>query len=207
MVLKKKIKKRINNVLRFFNLSNKEKMGISLSYEEEFVKLFKNLLSHYPEEIQEIEGIGNDLDINQFAENFFKSNITTDATIDDNANVTDNSVISYRIESKKPIAKLNSFYMLWKELKNQFGLEEANKIIERQYRGDIYINDFHGIGGALPYCFNYSTYDIMLKGLPMVKKIKSKPPKHLYSFKSQVEQFTVIASNSTLGATLSGSLV
>ncbi len=182
-------------------------MDINFSYEEEFTKLMEELSDHYPDEIKEIEGIGKDLDINHFAENFFKSNVTTDVSIDDNANVTDNSVISYRIESKKPVAKLNSFYMLWKELENEFGLEEANEIIERQYRGDIYINDFHGIGGALPYCFNYSTYDIMLKGLPMVKKIKSKPPKHLYSFKSQVEQFTVIASNSTLGATLSGSLV
>ena len=35
----------------------------------------------------------------------------------------------------------------------------------------------------------------------MIKKIKSIAPKHLYSFKSQVEQFTIIAANSTLGAT------
>lgn len=39
-----------------------------------------------------------------------------------------------------------------------------------QLTGDIYINDFHGIAAGLPYCFNYSTYDIMTKGLPMVKK-------------------------------------
>ena len=35
----------------------------------------------------------------------------------------------------------------------------------------------------------------------MIKKIKSIPPKYLYSFKSQLEQFTIIAANSTLGAT------
>ena len=34
-----------------------------------------------------------------------------------------------------------------------------------------------------------------------LKKVKSHPPKHLYAFKSQLEQFTIIASNSTLGAT------
>ena len=34
----------------------------------------------------------------------------------------------------------------------------------------------------------------------MVKKVKCEPPKYLYSFKSQLEQFVTIASNSTLGA-------
>ena len=44
------------------------------------------------------------------------------------------------------------------ELKRLYDLEVANTIIEKQLTGDIYINDFHGIGGALPYCYNYSTY-------------------------------------------------
>lgn len=35
----------------------------------------------------------------------------------------------------------------------------------------------------------------------MIKKVKSIAPKYLYSLKSQIEQFVVIASNSTLGAT------
>ncbi|HEY8805771.1 MAG TPA: anaerobic ribonucleoside-triphosphate reductase, partial [Clostridium sp.] len=60
---------------------------------------------------------------------------------------------------------------------------------------------FHCNGLIQHNCFNYSTYDILTKGLPMVKKISSLPPKHLYAFKSQLEQFTIIASNSTLGAT------
>jgi anaerobic ribonucleoside-triphosphate reductase len=41
----------------------------------------------------------------------------------------------------------------------------------------------------------------MVKGLPMINKVKSVPPQYLYSFKSQLEQFIVIAANSTLGAT------
>jgi ribonucleoside-triphosphate reductase len=35
----------------------------------------------------------------------------------------------------------------------------------------------------------------------MASKVKSKPPKYLHAFKSQLEQFVIIASNSTLGAT------
>lgn len=59
---------------------------------------------------------------------------------------------------------------------------------------------FYSNGLTVHNCYNYSTYDIALAGLTMVNKIKSIPPKHLYSFKSQLEQFVVLASNSTLGA-------
>lgn len=91
--------------------------------------------------------------------------------------------------------------ILWKELKKLYGRPFADSVVEMQLTGDIYINDMHGIGAGKPYCFNYSTYDILTKGLPMVKKVKCEPPKYLYSFKSQLEQFVTIASNSTLGAT------
>ena len=60
---------------------------------------------------------------------------------------------------------------------------------------------FHCQGLIQHNCFNYSTLDIHQQGLPMVKKVRSLPPKHLYAYKSQLEQFVTIASNSTLGAT------
>jgi ribonucleoside-triphosphate reductase len=148
-----------------------------------------------------MDGIGDQMDIGKFSKTFFTSDVTADASIDANANVDDTSVIAYSHELPKPFFRLNSYYMLWKELRRLYSHEFANTTIERQLTGDIYINDFHGIGGGLPYCYNYSTYDIMTKGLPMVKKIKSVAPKYLYSFKSQLEQFTIIAANSTLGAT------
>lgn len=176
-------------------------MNISLSYEKEFDMLINRLREKYPKELFDIDGIGEQLDINHFSKKFFSSKVTADASIDANANVDDMSVIVYNIEMPKPIFRLNSYYMLWKELKRLYGLDFANEVVEMQLTGDIYIHDFHGFGAAQPYCFNYSTYDILIKGLPMVKKIKSYPPKYLYAFKSQLEQFTVIASNSTLGAT------
>jgi ribonucleoside-triphosphate reductase len=90
---------------------------------------------------------------------------------------------------------------MWKYIRQLFGTAEANRAIEKQLTGDIYINDFHGYATGKAYCFNYSTYDIMIKGLPFVSKIESKPPKHLLAFKSQLEQFVTYAANSTLGAT------
>jgi len=67
-----------------------------------------------------------------------------------------------------------------------------------QITGDIYIHDFYMF--IEPYCFAYSCLDIVEKGLPMIGKIKSLPPKNLFAFKSQIEQFVTIASNSTVGA-------
>ena len=176
-------------------------MYIKTTYDSEFEDLWMHLKSKYPQKLFDLDGIGKQLDMSQFSKNFFSSKVTADASIDANANVDDVSVIAYNTELPKPYFRLNSYYILWKELKRLYGCEVANQIIEMNLTGDIYIHDFHGVAAAEPYCFNYSTYDIMTKGLPMVKKVRSLPPKYLYAFKSQLEQFTVVASNSTLGAT------
>ena len=175
-------------------------MQIEFSYDKEFDKLFERLRENYPKELFELDGLGKNLDLNHFRNQFFDSEVTADGSIDPNANVSDVSVISYTVESKKPMHRLDSYYRLWKILKEEFSLGEANEIIERNIIGDIYINDMHGISAGKSYCFNFSTYDVMVKGLPMVNKIESKPPKHLLSFMKQLEQFMVLAANSTLGA-------
>ena len=176
-------------------------MYIKTTYEPEFNELIEGLRKKYPAELFDLEGIGKQLDMSEFSKRFFSSSVTADASVDANANVDDISVIAYTKELPKPLFKINSYYVLWDELRKSFGIQIANEVVERGISGDIYIHDLWGIGAGLPYCFNYSTYDIMAKGLPMVKKVKSLPPKYLYSFKSQVEQFVIIASNSTLGAT------
>ena len=177
-------------------------MYINVSFEKEFDDLIMYLTGKYNKEVFNIDGIGEQLDLNKFSKKFFSPNTTTvaDASIDGNSNVDDASIISYTNELKKPFERLNSYYMLWKELRKDYGLGYANEVVERNLIGDIYVNDFHGVGGGLPYCYNYSTYDIAVNGLSMVKKVNCIAPKYLSAFKSQLEQFVVLASNSTLGA-------
>lgn len=177
-------------------------MYLRVTYEQEFDDLMFYLRGKYPARLFDIDGIGEQLDLSKFSKEFFSNKVktTSDISVDQNSNVDDISVISYTNEFKKPFERLNSYYMLWKETKKEYGLEVANRIVEMNLTGDIYINDFGGIGGGLPYCYNYSTYDIMMNGLNMVKKINCEPPKYLSAFKSQLEQFVTIASNSTLGA-------
>lgn len=176
---------------------------LRVNFDDDFAELLMYLKSKYPEKLFNIDGIGSDqTDLNQFSKDFFNTRgPATDASIDPNSNVASLDVVTYTVEAAKPIYKLNSYYVLWKKLKQLYGKETAHKIVESQLTGDIYINDMVQLGAGVPYCFNYSANDVAQAGLPMISKIKSVPPKYLYSFKSQLEQFVIIAANNTAGAT------
>lgn len=175
-------------------------MQINLSYDEGFDRLISRLREKYPAELFDIDGIGKQLDMHQFAKEFYNiTGPTADVSTDANANVSGKDVITYTFEMPKAFHRLNSYYLLWKELKKEYGPTWADLCIEMQISGDFYINDAWDVGR--PYCFNFSTYDIALHGLPMGDRVKPVAPKSLYAFVRQVEQFVVYAANSTLGAT------
>ena len=83
---------------------------------------------------------------------------------------------------------------------------EVKEIIE--YTDDVeYVydvttatGDFHCQGMIQHNCFNFSCMDVVVQGLPFVKKIKSEPPQHLSSYMGQMVQFVTYASNSIAGA-------
>lgn len=192
-----------NRVGRGIELSRIEKFLEPYSYQKEFKDLMIFLEQKYGKEIFDINGIGKQLDINSMSKSFFNNRHTADTSVDANANVSDTSVISHKIETAKPLQLVNSYYRLWKELKKSRGIDYAKHIVESQISGRIYINDFTGFSSSMPYCFNYSTYDTALMGIPNVFDGRggSKPPKHLMAFMGQEELFALIAGNSTLGAT------
>ena len=173
------------------------------SYQPEFKELMSGLEYKYGKDIFEDNGIGRQLDMSDMSKKFFKAITTAEVSVDANANVSDKSVISHKIELCKPMQLVNSYYRLWKELKNNRGLEYANGIIESQINGRIYINDFAGFSSGQAYCFNYSTFDTANLGIPSVFDGRggSVAPKSLMAFLGQIELFSLIAGNSTLGAT------
>jgi ribonucleoside-triphosphate reductase len=174
-------------------------MLLETTYEKEFESLMTHLKNKYPEELFNLEGIGKQLDMSIFSKSFFKNTSSVaDVSVDSNANVDDSSIIAYNVELPKAFFRLNSLYLIWKYLKKLYDIETANKAVEMQICGDIYINDLVGINA--PYCYNFSSYDVAISGLPFVNKVKSNPPKHLSSFIGQLIHFTVYASNSVLGA-------
>ena len=175
----------------------------SQSYKADFTDFMQRMENKYGKEILEECGIGSQLDISKMSKDFFKTKATADVSVDANANVADTSVISHKIEMAKPFQLINSYYRMYKELKKSRGAEYAEKILESQISGRIYINDFHAASSGMAYCFNYSTFDTALMGIPgkFDGRGGSKPPKNLMSFLGQIELFSLIAGNSTLGAT------
>ena len=128
-------------------------MYFKTTYDQQFDDLYMYLKAKYPDKLFDLDGIGKQLDMSNFSKNFFSSDVNADASIDANANVDDISVIAYNSELPKPFFRLNSYYVLWNELRKEYGLEVANDIVEKNLTGDIYINDFHGVGGGLPYSY------------------------------------------------------
>ena len=128
-------------------------MYIPVTYEQDFDDLWMHLKSKYPEKLFNLDGVGEQLDMSKFSKKFFSSAVTSDASIDANANVDDMSVIAYEKELPKPFLKMNSYYILWKELKKLYGRPFADSVVEMQLTGDIYINDMHGIGAGKPYSY------------------------------------------------------
>ena len=128
-------------------------MYFKTTYDQQFDDLYMHLKAKYPDKLFDLDGIGKQLDMSDFSKNFFSSDVNADASIDANANVDDISVIAYNSELPKPFFRLNSYYVLWNELRKEHGLEVANDIVEKNLTGDIYINDFHGVGGGLPYSY------------------------------------------------------
>lgn len=179
-------------------------MLIKYSYTPDFDEYFSALKEGvlHGHELANLDGVGEQTDIAEFSRKFFgtvgDNGTTADVSIDANANVDDTSVIAYESEIGKPIGKLNAYYLLYKYAKELYGKEQAEELIFGQFVKNYYINDFFAFNK--PYCFNFSCTDVMFGGLPFVKKIKSRPPKHLSSFMGQMVQFVTYASNSVAGA-------
>lgn len=129
----------------------------SQDYNYEFKVLMNDLQDKYGEEIMNSCGIGKQLDMGPASKKFFGIKNTADTSIDPNANVSDHSVISHGIEIVKPFHLVNSYYRIWKEIKKLKGVEYANKIVESQISGRLYINDFAGISSSKAYSYYKKT--------------------------------------------------
>lgn len=138
-------------------------MIIDVSYTADFEHKFDKLkkLLH-AQELMDLDGIGSQTDLAAFSRQFFsKKGITTaDVSIDSNANVDDMSVISFEVESSKPIHKLNSYFLLYKYGKALFDEKTAERMLEAQFTKDIYINDFYAFNK--PYSYHPHTSIVVI---------------------------------------------
>jgi len=173
----------------------------SQSYPDEFKAVINKIKKKYNEiDLIEVDGIGNQLDVNKFSKEFFSTRTKTaaDVSVDANANVEEVTVLQYMSEINKPIHRLNSYYLLWKYARSIFSAEIAEKMITAQLTKQIYIHDSQAFTTA--YCFNFSCMDVVCAGLPFTRKVVSNPAKNLSSFMGQMINFITYAGNNVAGA-------
>ena len=174
----------------------------SQSYQEEFRAVMCGMLDKFGEEIFNLSGIGEQLDINQAMKKMSNASSVANGSIDSNANAGGTTAVTIASEFAKPHALIQSYYRLWKWLKKNRGLDIANEFVEAQLSGKIYVNDMHYISYPAPYCYNHSCLTIAQKGLiGLDTKNDTKPPKYLRSYFDIMEAYLLVAGNSTAGAT------
>ena len=139
---------KINTLVKFLE---------SQDYQKGFKTLMSCLSEKYGTELFDNCGIGKQLDIGKQSKKFFGEVRTADTSVDPNANVSDHSVISHTIEMAKPFHLINSYYRMWKELKKDVSEEYANRMVESQLTGRIYVNDFAGWSSSKPYSYYKKT--------------------------------------------------
>jgi len=174
-------------------------MQINLTLEPRFDDLYNNYaLSDVRAKLLDLDGISRDkLDVGKMSHAYFTRNLS-DVTIDQNANANESiSPNNYSAEVMKGIMKLEGYYLLWKYAVKAYDLRVANKLIRYIWDGDLYFHDPTGI--QVPYCWAFSTANLMVEGRPY-GQLYSKPPKRADSFIAQVTEVTMDLSQEYVGA-------
>lgn len=174
-------------------------LNISMSFNDEFVNLYNYLHNSTKyKKCLELEGVDRkSLDIAYMSKKYFKNNVA-DVSIDANANVqSGKNPNNYNSEVVNGIHKLEGYYLIWKNLKNDYGLEKANELFKKIIEGAVYFHDSTNV--QVPYCVGTTTSNIMIEGRPYNELI-SVAPKRAESFIGQIVEFVMDMSQEFAGA-------
>lgn len=173
---------------------------ITMNLDKDFVKAFKRLSKKYGEKIQRLNGFAPDqLNFTGFIDNFVDSKTVADVTIDGNANSGTKDIVTMMSDMKKPHTKLLSFNKVFYEMRKKYGLERANKWLEEEWNGALYMHDAHNCS-MIPYCYAYDLDELASKGLFFISRFRTHAAKHLDTFNNHVLEFVSWASNRQSGA-------
>ena len=171
------------------------KYNFPMTLDRQFKNKLEDLHNKYGTEMMKIEGMSPEqLDTCQFFANFMEHNTIADATIDDNANVTNKHIGTMLKESNKPFTKLLSRNKIYIEMKEEFGVEVANKFLEKAVNGEIYEHDSHS-SSFMPYCYAFSLNKIVMEGLYFLDEMAAGRPKHWDTFNHHTLEFISYATN------------
>ncbi len=172
-----------------------------MTLDRQFKNKLEELYDKYGEDMMQIEGMSTEqLDTCDFFKKFMETDTVADATIDDNANVTNKNIVTMLNEANKPFLKLLSRNKLYIELREEFGKKIADEFLESVVNGEIYEHDSF-LSSYQPYCMAFSLKNIVEKGLYFIEEMKANSPQHWDTFNHHVLEFVSYATNQTAGAT------
>lgn len=175
-------------------------MNYSVKLDKNFTMQFNRLQSKYGEEFAYLNGLGDEqLSDTNFLDQFLKTEVVADASIDGNANVGRRDVVTLLKEMDKPKQKLLSFHKIYHEINKKYGYKDANDWLEAEWSKQLYMHD-PTTASFLPYCYAYDLKELAEKGLFFIKGINNQPPKHLITFVDFLKEFISYASNRQSGA-------
>lgn len=176
-------------------------MDIHINLDNDFERQLEKLKTKYGEEIARINGFSDEqMDYTDFIDYFVdETNEVADSTIDSSANVSTKDVRTLLDEMNKPHCKLLSFNKIYYELKKAHGKRVANKWLEDEFSGALYMHDAHS-ASFFSYCYAYELQNLAEKGLYFLPKTNTAPAKHLLTFMNHLREFICWVSQRSAGA-------
>lgn len=173
----------------------RQQYNFMMTLDRQFKNTLEGLHNKYGDKMMRLEGMSpSQLDTTKFFQKFMETETVADATIDDNANVTNKTINTMMSEANKPFLKLLSRNKIYIEMKEEFSVEVADEFLESVVNGELYEHDSH-ISSYMPYCFAFSLKDIVNKGLFFLDEMKAGRPKHWDTFNHHVLEFVSYATN------------
>lgn len=165
-----------------------------------FVACLNKLSEKYGEKFERINGFHNEnLNFNDFIDNFVDSKSVADVSIDANANSSTKDINTLKSDMTKPHLKLLAFNKIFYEITKKYGLTTAEEWLENEWNGAYYLHNA-ATSSYLPYCYAYDLDMIVEKGLFFIDKFKSRPAQHLTTFNDHVLEFISWTANRSSGA-------
>lgn len=175
-------------------------MDINLKLNKKFITCLNRLKEKYGEKFERINGFHNEnLNFNDFIDNFIDSKSVADVSIDANANSSIKDINTLKSDMMKPHMKLLAFNKIFYEITKKYGLSTAEEWLECEWNGAFYLHNA-STSSYLPYCYAYDLDLVVEKGLFFIDKFKSKPAQHLTTFNDHVLEFISWTSNRSSGA-------
>lgn len=166
----------------------------------DFIKKLDYLKSSYGENLTKLNGLDEDnLNFTNFIDNFTQDNKVVDISINPNANSNLKDVTSLFHNMSEPHRKLLGFNKIFYELKKKYGLDEANKWLENEWNGSIYMHDATSVS-FLSYCYAVDCDALAEKGLFFIENFKARAAKHLTTFNNHCLEYIGWLANRQSGA-------